>query len=273
MVGGLRRAMMSGGQQHSQHSMQRRVSDGGTVRVTFVGCFPICTPHQPVTPASLIASTGEAAKKVSRLALEKIRKMQLDGEDRSKEFNERIADAEREQSEMQVGGKGRNGRGKAEEHPGRSAFLGGGMRQFDCGDTRYAAILAVSNMSRTCLGSCQSGLPLVQATVATLQQSLDAKTAELAAVQSHLGLAAAQAESSQKVLQAKVRHAWCSLCSCFLVSPGMGMASPYLSIEFAMHAFAPCCRCLSWRRAWPLPWLPKRRQQPWPLRWRCACSS
>lgn len=53
---------------------------------------------------------------MSRLALEKIRKMQLDEEERTKELNERITAAEREQSEAQVG----------EEWKGRTGKLGKG---------------------------------------------------------------------------------------------------------------------------------------------------
>lgn len=51
---------------------------------------------------------------------------------------------------------------------------------------------------------CLLAPPLLQATVAQLQQCLVAKAAELAAAQSQLEEAAAQAGSAQQALQAKV---------------------------------------------------------------------
>lgn len=69
--------------------------------------------NDPTVPAALLcasvalaaaaaAAAGEAAKKVSRLALERIRMMQLEGEERTREFKERIAGAEKKQAELQV---------------------------------------------------------------------------------------------------------------------------------------------------------------------------
>lgn len=75
--------------------------------------YPLLNPQSllPPNPAPADAPAGEGAKKVSRLALEKIRRMQLDEEERAKGFTERIATAEREQSEMQVGwAEGKQGR-------------------------------------------------------------------------------------------------------------------------------------------------------------------